>query len=105
MAAMEGRPWEASLEAERSEVRVVQQLVTKLQQDNGAVQVRLDQLAALIGKVQEVSSRIGPADAEASSLDAAAEDRGAPLSQVMALMRDTQEMLRFEFAARLAEVE
>jgi len=105
VAALDVRPWEASLETDRTEIRGVRQLVTKLQQDNGAMQARLDQLATLIEKVQAVSVRMELGDAEASSTEATAEDRGAPLSQVMALMRDTQEMLRFEFAARLTEVE
>lgn len=51
--------------------------------------------------VESLSARVQAIEAGASKIDT----NGPPLKQVLAMIRDAQEMLRFEFAARLAEIE
>lgn len=87
----------------RSELRAVRQLVARLQEETGTFHGRLDFLTELVQNNQETEARRELP--EASSAETNDEDRGAPLSQVMALLRDMQETLRFEFAAGMEEME
>jgi predicted nucleic acid-binding Zn-ribbon protein len=55
----------------------------------------------LLSDIESLSSRVQVIEASTTKGDA----NGPPMAQVMATIRDAQEVLRFEFAARLAEVE
>lgn len=55
----------------------------------------------LVSDIESLSARIQAVEASKSK----AEANGPPVTQVLTMIRDAQEMLRFEFAARLAELE
>merc|ERR1711865_509378 len=87
-AMLDSRPWKADLESHKSILDAMSwELALKGNRSE------LDDLRRLVKASQSCN--------EMSS----AEDGGAPMAQVLVLIRDAQEMMRFEFAARLAEVE
>lgn len=89
---------------DRGELRVLQEVVAQLHEESAAVQRRLQDMAKLFETAQASGNTAGqalPANADVGEASSA----GAPLEQVLALIRDAQDTMRFEFAARMAEVE
>jgi len=55
----------------------------------------------LLPDIESLSARVQAVEASTNKVD----KNGPPVTQVLAMIRDAQEMLRFEFAARWAELE